>query len=225
LSVSRLFDDSAAFYDRINRVIGFGLGERYRGQVLARAGLTPGMTVLDVGCGTGVLGEHARRLVGPSGRVLGLDPSRGMLAIARGKRALESVQARAEHLPLADGSVDFLVMGYALRQLPRLDPVFAEFARVLRPGGRLLMLELVPPQRRLARSGFRAYLRHLVPWLVARHRSERAQARQLMEHTWTTIVRTAPPPQVLATLRAHGFEAPAFRRFAQVLGEYAACRG
>jgi demethylmenaquinone methyltransferase / 2-methoxy-6-polyprenyl-1,4-benzoquinol methylase len=220
--VGLLFDDNAALYDRLNRVVGLGMGERYRGDVLRRAGLTPGMTVLDVGCGTGVLGAHARRLVGPTGRVIALDASHGMLGIARGKRGLEAVQAAAERLPFADASMDFVVMGYALRHLERLDPVFAEFARVLRPGGRLLMLELLPPRQYPLRHAFRAYLRKVVPWLVGRRGTERLRTRQLMDYTWMTITHAAPPPQVLHTLRANGFDDVQFSSFAQILGEYAA---
>jgi demethylmenaquinone methyltransferase / 2-methoxy-6-polyprenyl-1,4-benzoquinol methylase len=222
--VGQLFDDNATRYDRLNRVVGLGMGERYRGDALRRSGLAPGMTVLDVGCGTGVLGAHASRLVGPTGCVVALDPSRGMLDIAHGKRGLEAVQAAAERLPLADGSIDAVVMGYALRHLERLDPVFAEFARVLRPGGRLLMLELLPPRQRAFRKAFRTYLRNVVPWLVGGRRTERLKTRRLMDYTWTTITHAAAPPRVLDALRANGFEDARFRSLAQVLGEYSARR-
>ncbi len=223
-NVGLLFDDSAALYDRLNSVVGLGMGERYRGDALIRTGLAPGMTVLDVGCGTGVLGAHAQRLVGPTGRVIALDPSLGMLGVARDKRGLEVVQATAERLPLPDGCIDVLVMGYALRHLERLVPVFAEFARVLRPRGRLLMLELFPPRQRLLRRAFHAYLHNAVPWLATRRKTERLETQRLMDYTWTTIVRSAAPPQVLDALRGNGFEDAAFHSFAQVLGEYTARR-
>lgn len=222
--VGLLFDGSAALYDRLNSVVGLGMGERYRGDALARTGLAPGMTVLDVGCGTGVLGAHARRLVGPAGRVIALDPSLGMLGVARDKRGLEVVQAAAERLPLPDGCIDVLVMGYALRHLERLDPVFAEFARVLRPGGRLLMLELLAPRQGTLRRAFHTYLRNVVPWLVARRRPERRETRRLMDFTWMTITHAATPPQALNALRANGFDDARFRALAQVLGEYTARR-
>lgn len=222
--VGLLFDDSAVLYDRLNKVVGLGMGERYRGEVLARAGLIADMTVLDVGCGTGVLGAHARRLIEPTGCVIALDPSRGMLDIAHRKRGLEAVQAAAERLPLADGSIDAVVMGYALRHLERLDPVFAEFARVLRPGGQLLMLELFAPRQRALRQAFRTYLRNVVPWLVGGRRTERLKTRRLMDYTWTTITHAAPPPRVLEALRAAGFENARFHSLAQVLGEYTARR-
>lgn len=222
--VGLLFDDNAALYDRLNRVVGLGMGERYRGDALKRTGLAPGMTVLDAGCGTGVLGAHAKRLVGPTGRVIALDPSSGMLGIAHRERRLEAVQAAAEQLPLADGSVDIVVMGYALRHLERLDPAFAEFARVLRPGGRLLMLELLPPRQGLLRHVFRSYLRKAVPWLVGRRKTERLKTQQLMDYTWTTIAHAATPPRVLDALRANGFDDAQFRSLGQVLGEYAARR-
>lgn len=223
-NVGLLFDDSAALYDRLNRVVGLGMGERYRGDALRRSGLAPGMTILDVGCGTGVLAAHAQRLVGPTGRVIALDPSLGMLGVARDKRGLEVVQATAERLPLPDGCIDVLVMGYALRHLEQLAPAFAEFARVLRPSGRLLMLELLPPRQRLLRRAFRAYLHNAVPWLAARRKTERLETQRLMDYTWTTIVRSAAPAEVLDALHENGFEGTAFRSLAQVLGEYTARR-
>src|SRR5690606_26235089 len=81
--VRGLFDRSAGAYDRVTQLSGLGSGRWYRQQALRRAGVGPGMTVCDVGCGTGQVALAAKRLVGETGRVIGVDPSEGMLSVAR----------------------------------------------------------------------------------------------------------------------------------------------
>lgn len=205
-------------------MIGLGMGEGYRGEALARAGIGAGMTVLDVGCGTGVLGAHAQRLTGPTGHVIGLDPSHGMLQIARYSHNLETVQACAERIPLPDASVDALVMGYALRHLPHPRLAFREFSRVLKPGGRLLFLELNMPTNPLVRWAFRHYLCLITPRLIARKGDQRNTVQRLMDYTWASVVQAIPPQQAIDDISAAGFTEPAFHVFAQVLGEYTALR-
>jgi len=150
------FDESAVDYDWVTQALSFGSGVRYRREALLRAGLAPGMAALDVACGTGVLAKHAQDIVGADGangrtigQAIGLDLSTGMLrqAAARGVRRL--VRGRAEALPFPDERFDLLSMGYALRHVNDLRTTFREYRRVLRPGGRALILEITPPRRRL----------------------------------------------------------------------------
>jgi demethylmenaquinone methyltransferase/2-methoxy-6-polyprenyl-1,4-benzoquinol methylase len=102
--VRRLFDQTAGDYDRIERAVSFGTGAWYRRQALLRAGLTPGMRVLDVAVGTGLVAREALAVVGESGQVIGLDPSAGMLhddgcelvALARGRQRIRAAQARGK---------------------------------------------------------------------------------------------------------------------------------
>lgn len=202
--VRRIFDDTASDYDRIEHVLAFGSGPWYRGQALRRAGLKAGDEVLDVGIGTGLVAKKALEIIGPGGTLVGVDPSPGMMAQARHLAGVELVAGRAEALPRADASCDFLSMGYALRHLSDLTAAFGEFHRVLRPGGRLLVLEITRPQGRLALALLKGYMRAVVPTIakvVARQRS----TSELWRYYWDTIEACVPPATVVETLRKAGF--------------------
>ena len=219
--VGRLFDDGAPYYEKINCWMSFGTGVFYRRDALRRAGLAAGMKVLDVATGTGVVARAAIEVVGPSGKVIGLDPSVGMLHEAGTIPDLRCVRGFAEALPCADRSVDFLSMGYALRHVADLAATFAEYRRVLRPGGRLLILEIVRPTNRLALAWVRFYLRRVVPWIASVRSRE---ARTMMEYFWDTIDACVPPETILQALQEAGFVD--IRRVAQwgFLTEYQARR-
>ncbi|WP_367614511.1 class I SAM-dependent methyltransferase [Teichococcus coralli] len=204
--VRRLFDDTAPHYDRINRVFSLGTGAWYRRHALRQAGLAPGMRVLDVATGTGLVAREAARIAGPSGLVMGLDPSAGMLAEARRGLALPLLQGRAESLPLADGSVDFVSMGYALRHVADLAATFAEFLRVLRPGGRVLLLEIGRPGSAWGHAAARAYLGGVVPALC-RLTAPRGRSGTLMQYYWDTIEACVPAETILRHLGEAGFAA------------------
>ncbi|KAA2213048.1 class I SAM-dependent methyltransferase [Teichococcus oryzae] len=224
--VRQLFDDTAAQYDRINRVFSLGTGAWYRRHALRRAGLRPGMTVLDVATGTGLVAREAARLTGPEGRVWGLDPSSGMLAEAR--RALAGtpaalLQGRAEAIPLPDASVDFISMGYALRHVADLAATFAEFHRVLRPGGQLLLLEIGRPDGAAAHALARLYLGHVVPALC-RLSAPRARSGTLMRYYWDTIEACVPAETIQAHLRGAGFAEVGCETSAAIFRAYSARR-
>lgn len=197
-----MFDASAGDYDRVDRVLAFGTGSRYRRDALQRGGLAAGMRMLDVAVGTGLVAKEALRIVGAQGSVTGIDPSAGMMSeVGAG---LPLVRGRAESLPFAAASFDFVTLGFALRHLSDLDCVFGEFRRVLRPGGRLLVLEITRPEGRVATALLKAYMRGLVPLLagiVGRSR----QTPALYRYYWDTIEACVPPAQVLESLAACGF--------------------
>lgn len=200
----RMFDDTAVDYERVERLLALGSGPWYRRQALRRAGLAPGQHVLDVGIGTGLLARQALALLAPGGRLTGVDPSAGMMAQAR-LPGVALLQGRAEALPLGDAEVDFVSLGYALRHLSDLRAAFAEFARVLRPGGRVLLLEITRPPGRLARGLLRAYMRAVVP-LAARCVTGRADTATLWRYYWDTIEACIAPGQVMDALRQAGFD-------------------
>ena len=135
-----MFDAIAPRYDLVNRVMTFGLDVRWRRATVDALGLAPGSAVLDLACGTGDLSDLARRR---GYRTVGVDLSWGMLAAAhdRGPHA----QGDAAHLGLASGSLDGVVCGYALRNFTDLAASLGEAARVLRPGGRIAVLEVAAP--------------------------------------------------------------------------------
>jgi demethylmenaquinone methyltransferase/2-methoxy-6-polyprenyl-1,4-benzoquinol methylase len=202
--VRGLFDRTATEYDRINRLFSLGLGDRYRRQVLRRAGLAPGARLVDVAVGTGLLAGAAVRLIGDPGAVIGVDPSGNMLREARRKLDIPLIQGGAEHLPLADGCADFLTMGYGLRHMERLSTAFLEFARVLRPGGSLVILEFVTPIRRITRAVTRFYLGAAIP-AVCRCVAPARQADILMRYCWDTVETCVPPGTIHDELAAAGF--------------------
>lgn len=202
--VRRLFDETAGSYDRINAAFSLGSGAWYRRNALRQAGLRPGQTLLDVAIGTGLVAREAVRILGGPQGVVGIDLSEGMLRQAGASLPIPLICGRAEALPVADASFDFLSMGYALRHVAALPATFAEYRRVLRPGGRLLLLEIARPQGRLAYAATRLYLGQVVPGLIARLGGGE-RARLLMRYYWDTIDRCVPPPVILDALAAAGF--------------------
>jgi demethylmenaquinone methyltransferase / 2-methoxy-6-polyprenyl-1,4-benzoquinol methylase len=203
--VRELFNGTAADYNRINGVFSLGTGSWYRRGALRRAGLAPGQGLLDVAVGTGLVAAEAVRVLGDPRAVTGLDLSEGMLAEARRRLGgIRLVQARAEALPVADRSVDFVSMGYALRHVADLGVVFREYHRVLRPGGRVLLLEIGRPEGRLGQAALKAYLGRVVPALC-RWTAPRRRAGQLMDYYWDTIEACVPAETILRHLRLAGF--------------------
>jgi demethylmenaquinone methyltransferase/2-methoxy-6-polyprenyl-1,4-benzoquinol methylase len=203
----RIFDETAEDYDRIERVLALGTGRRYRRDALRRAGLGCGMDVVDVGCGTGLLAREALDLIGHNGSLIGVDPSPGMLAqrTAQGPMAgARFIEGRAESLPLPDASADFVTMGFALRHIDDAHAAFAEFRRVLRPGGRVLVLEITRPESAFARTLLRAYMRVWVP-LAARALARRSDTPHLFRYYWDTIETCIAPLWVIAALGRAGF--------------------
>ncbi|MGH7857973.1 MAG: ubiquinone/menaquinone biosynthesis methyltransferase [Candidatus Binatia bacterium] len=162
--VEAMFDRIAQRYDRMNRVLTFGLDRAWRRRTIDRLDLHPGETLLDLACGTGDLAAEA---AGRGARVVGIDLSAGMLAVARGRQLFRSLLVRGDalHVPLASASCDAAVSGFGLRNLVSLEPALAECARVLRPGGRLALLEVDTPSWGPARAGHRIWFHRAVPLL------------------------------------------------------------
>jgi len=132
-------------------ILGSSTAEALRRWSQKRNGLRPGMQLLDVACGTGLVAAEAAKILGSAETITCLDPSEGMLAIARKRLAARFVPGRAEALPFRENSFDFLTMGYALRHVVSFEEAFGEFHRVLRPGGKVLILEVTKPSHRFGR--------------------------------------------------------------------------
>lgn len=221
--IRRLFDVTAPSYDTINAWMSLRTGEGYRLDALRRAGIGPGQRALDIATGTGVLAAHAARLVGPEGGVYAIDPSLGMLREAGKRGGFQRIAGIAESLPLPDRSLDFISMGYALRHVADLRQTFDEFHRVLKPGGRLLILEIVPPPSRLGYGLTKFYLKHLVPRLAALVTRNR-DARRLMQYYWDTVEQCVAPAVIEDTLAAAGFHAVQRTVRQALMNEYSARR-
>lgn len=203
--VRGIFDRTAGDYDRVERAMAFGSGSWYRRRMLESAGLERGMYALDVAAGTGLVTREAIAIVGEPSRVVALDPSIGMLREARAQLPMPAVQAAGERLPFLEGRFDFLSMGFALRHVADVEVVFREFFRVLRPGGRVCLLEITRPDGRVATTLLKAYMKGVVP-VIARLLGRHAETPLLMRYYWDTIQACVPPERVVTALRHVGFE-------------------
>jgi demethylmenaquinone methyltransferase/2-methoxy-6-polyprenyl-1,4-benzoquinol methylase len=221
--VTTLFDGAARHYDWVGHLLAFGSGPYYRERTLVHAGLRPPMKLLDVATGTGQVARAATRILGDPRAVVGLDPSVGMLREARRGHAGPLVQGRAEEIPLRDDVFDMLSMGFALRHVATLETAFAEYRRVLKPGGRLLLLEVSRPRSAVIRWAIRIYFQQVLP-LIIRIGTGSPDARLLMKYYWDTIDECVPPAMILAALRQSGFVEVHYRVVGGCLSEYVAVK-
>jgi demethylmenaquinone methyltransferase/2-methoxy-6-polyprenyl-1,4-benzoquinol methylase len=159
--VEAMFDRIAPHYDRMNRLLTFGLDQKWRRRTLERIGVRTGERVLDVACGTGDFAEMCRAC---GAEVIATDYAARMLEHA-GRRGLGGslVRGDAMSLPIRSGAFDAVVCGFALRNFTSLPPAFAEMARVLRPGGRVGLLEVDRPHSAAIRFGHSLYFDRVVP--------------------------------------------------------------
>jgi demethylmenaquinone methyltransferase/2-methoxy-6-polyprenyl-1,4-benzoquinol methylase len=204
-TVNGLFERAAEHYDYACNLMSLGSGQSYRRDALVRAGIRQGMHVLDIGTGTGLLAREIAAIIGPSGRVIGLDPAFNMLAAGRRLLDVRFVQGVGERLPFPDGRFDVVTMGYALRHVSDLDEAFAEYRRVLKPDGRVLLLEITKPISSGSLALARLYFGSVVPWMT-RIATRSADAARLMRFYWSTIEACVPPETVMASLRRSGFQ-------------------
>ncbi len=160
--VRDMFDSIAPRYDLVNRIMTFSLDKGWRRQTVRSLNLAPGARVLDLACGTGDL---CRELTSAHAHPIGLDLSWGMLAHARTSAPL--VQGDGLRAPLPDACLDGAVSGFALRNVADLAGLFAELARIVRPGGRIALLEVAKPDNALLRLGHGVYFGHVVPRIGA----------------------------------------------------------
>ena len=203
--VRRMFDRIAPFYDAMNRVMTAGLDRRWRKATIEET-VQHGDRVLDACCGTGDLAVAARRA--GAGEIVGVDFSEQMLERARRKAPeLEWIQADVLALPLEDATFDAAVVGFGVRNVEDLEGAIRELRRVLRPGGRLGILEITTPRGPL-KVFYRVWFDRIVPLLGRLLPGGDA-------YTYLPAsVRRFPGPEDLADLlSANGFDGVRFRRF------------
>lgn len=157
-AVRSMFDAIAPRYDLVNRVMTFRMDVGWRKRTVRELRLGPGSVVADLACGTG---DFCRELQKQQLRPVGFDLSFGMLANARTTAPL--AEADALRLPVADGALDGITCGFALRNFVELDGFFTELARAVRPGGRIALLEVAEPPNKFLRWGHSIYFGKVVP--------------------------------------------------------------
>jgi demethylmenaquinone methyltransferase/2-methoxy-6-polyprenyl-1,4-benzoquinol methylase len=221
--VDELFNGAARYYNHIGRMLDWGSGPMYRRQALQRAGLRKGMRLLDVATGTGRVAQGGAEIVGDPRRVIGIDPNNGMLREARTALASPLVRGRAEILPFQSDTFDMLSMGFALRHVEDLEIAFREYRRVLKPGGRVLLLEVSRPRSRVMRWVIRNHFQRVLPWLT-RITTRSEPAELLMKFYWDTIDQCVPPETILDVLRRSGFVDVKRRVYCDFMSEYVAAK-
>jgi demethylmenaquinone methyltransferase / 2-methoxy-6-polyprenyl-1,4-benzoquinol methylase len=197
-----MFDQVVDRYDLLNGVLSLGLDRWWRRATIRSAAAGPKDRLLDLGCGTGDLALA----VGGTSRVVGIDVSLPMLLRARQKRApgnqefVRFIQASAFHLPFADAAFDVAVSGFVLRNLDDLPAAFAELARVIRPGGRIALVDITGPNHPVARRAFAGYFGTVAP-LVGRLTGHGDAYRYLVR----SVAHLPPAEELCEWLRRAGF--------------------
>ena len=220
--VQNLFDETAPDYDRISRLLSFGSDRWYRRKVLRRSGVGATTRLLDVATGTGLVVDAALAAGCQPRNIVGLDPSLGMLAAHGNRGRIALVRGRGEDLPFRARQFDLVTMGYAVRHVADLQRLFRECQRVLRPGGRIVLMEITRPSSGILRFLIRAYFSSMVPVLLGWRR--RARAAELLAYYWATIEACVPPAVVAAALTGAGFTEVSARRVGPALTDYEALR-
>jgi demethylmenaquinone methyltransferase/2-methoxy-6-polyprenyl-1,4-benzoquinol methylase len=201
--VRGMFDRIAGVYDLMNSAMTAGMHHRWREKGVDRLGLEPGDSALDVACGTGDLTLELQRRVGPGGRVVGSDFSERMLDLARDKAGAKATAAGgspifewgdALELPYDSNSFDAVTVGFGVRNFANLERGVAELTRVLKPGGRLMILEITQPTRPPLSTFFSIWFDRLVP-MLGRVAGDSEAYAYLPES-----VKRFPPPEGLAKL-------------------------
>jgi demethylmenaquinone methyltransferase/2-methoxy-6-polyprenyl-1,4-benzoquinol methylase len=195
--VRELFDSISGRYDLVNRVMTLGMDVGWRRRAIRELRLPAATLVLDLACGTGDLSEA---LTASGYRPVGLDFSLGMLARARARLATPLVAADVLRLPVRDAVVGGAVCGFALRNVVSLEALFEELGRVVRPGGRIALLDASRPDHAILRAGHGVYFERVVPLIGAVLSS--ADAYSYLPRSMAYL---PEPATMLAMLRAAGF--------------------
>jgi demethylmenaquinone methyltransferase/2-methoxy-6-polyprenyl-1,4-benzoquinol methylase len=211
--VTEMFDRISERYDLVNKLMTFGLDKGWRRQAMDCLGLGSGSLLLDVACGTGDLSiEAAKRGM----RAIGIDLSDGMLQVARHRTAalptaaasrLALIRCDAGSIPLPDASLDGAVSGFALRNFVAIGPVLGELARVVRPGGRIALLDVDTPTLPVVSTVHGFWFRHGAPALGRLLSDPRAY-----DYLPRSLAYLPPSREIASSISAAGFESVVHKR-------------
>jgi len=184
--VKETFNSIAKHYDLMNSLMSLGMDKRWRRFAVKRVGAKPGMHILDVCCGTGQLSMELGNVVGSEGNVTGLDFSQNMLEVAKYSLIQSSnpgnirfIQGNAMELPFPDQSFDGVTVGWGLRNLPDLREGIKEMVRTVKPGGKVVSLDMAKPSFPVFKQAYWLYFEKLVP-LMGKVWAKKASAYQYL---------------------------------------------
>jgi len=185
--IQQMFDGIAPDYDRLNHLMSLGVDRTWRRRALRQI-VTPDrpQQILDIACGTGDFSLAIARRMHPGSRITGLDLSEGMLAVMRRKvekaglaERIACEQGDSEQMRWEDGSFDVVTIAFGIRNFAHREAALQEILRVLKPGGRLVILELSVPENRILRWCYNLYFMHFVPWIGGLVSGDKAAYRYL----------------------------------------------
>lgn len=200
----KVFDRAAPHYDGIAVWGWFNSGHWYRRTAFQRAGLKSNMKVLDVASGTGLTAIVISELLDDSQNLTCLEPSRGMIQESIKKLPNNHIQGVADKIGIVDNHFDFLSMGFALRHVEDLLGAFREYHRVLRPGGKILIMDVTQPKGKLSSYFFKLYFKHILPFLTKVF-TRSNDAHYMMAYYYETMEKMVNPEEVINMLAQAGF--------------------
>jgi demethylmenaquinone methyltransferase/2-methoxy-6-polyprenyl-1,4-benzoquinol methylase len=210
--VQEMFDRIAGRYELLNALMSAGLNRIWNKKALQATGLRPGGRALDLACGTGSLTRDLAKRVGSEGYVLGMDFSKEMIGAAKKRPAsnVEYLLGDATDLQgVEDGSFDAATIAYGARNIPNLDALFGEMARAVRPGGRVVCLEIARPRGRFFATFYGLWFDRLVPWLGAKVSGDAWAYSYLPESVKAFVA----PGELAEIMRRNGLQNVTWRRF------------
>ena len=221
--IESLFDGIAGDYDRLNHLLSLGVDRSWRKRALeeifpkqgALVAANGHLAILDLACGTGDFSLEMARKGGASTRITGMDLSEGMLSVMREKvrRAgypnIVALQGNAEALPFEAGSFDRVTIAFGIRNFEHREVALREILRVLKPGGRLVILELSVPSRPLLRTLYKGYFTRILPLIGGWISGDKAAYRYLP----ASVLRFPGKEEWMDTMRSCGFTRVRHRAF------------
>ena len=206
--VREMFDGIAADYDRLNHIMSLDVDKSWRRKALKQIIGPKVRDILDLACGTGDFSVAIARKMPVGAHVTGVDLSEGMLAVMKEKVAAEGLQEKisirqgdGEELPFADGSFDRVTIAFGIRNFENREKGLREMLRVLRPGGRVVILELSVPQNAFFRWCYNLYFLHILPLIGGKVSGDKAAYRYLP----ASVLHFPGPREFMETLRECGF--------------------
>ena len=214
--VREMFDHIAPTYDTLNHVLSMNVDRRWRRHALKEIVDGSAQRILDVACGTGDSTVSIAKAAGEGSTVTGVDISEGMMALVRGKAEKAGVAERiglevadGEALPYADGTFDRVTCAFGIRNFEHKEKGLSEFLRVLKPGGKAVILELSVPQNRVVRWAYDLYFTHLLPAIGGAVSGDKAAYRYLP----ASVHRFPAPQDFCRMMEDAGFTAVRCRTF------------